>query len=307
MTPPGRSISSASRLRARRQRRCSKCSRASAPTRRRMPRRCSDGASRPPAARWIEPSSPAIGRRRFRLDRARAVRPLLREGRRGAGRHAQGRSPCTGRCAAARPSSSTSRRASRRRMPTAFTRVFTAPPAYAWTVDAFRMTAAALAGRAPEAAPALARHLEGFKALALGQHWVAGRDLEFSAPLAVEPPFALPGTPWVLFGPPAEIAGLAAGRLARPRRRARASTGPGASRRSVRAAALAVRRAGRRRDRAEPVSARRGGAGSPGRRRRPSRRASGTTPKGGSWCCARSRDRSPCARRPGPSSAKWCA
>ena len=95
----------------------------------------------------------------------------------------------------------------------AFTRVFTAPPAYAWTVYAFRMTAAALAGRTPEAAPALSRHLEGFKALALGQHWVASCDLEFSAPFAVDPPFALPGTPWVLFGPPAEIAGLAAGRI----------------------------------------------------------------------------------------------
>jgi len=95
----------------------------------------------------------------------------------------------------------------------AFTRVFTAPPAYAWTVGAFRAVADALAGRAPEGVPSLARHLEGFKALALGQHWIARRDLALSAPLAVEPPFAVPGTPWVLFGPPAAIAGLAAGRL----------------------------------------------------------------------------------------------
>jgi len=95
----------------------------------------------------------------------------------------------------------------------AFTLVFTAPPSYAWTVGAFQRTAAALAGRTPAAMPSLARHLEGFKALALGQHWIARRDLAFSAPLAVEPPFAVPGTPWVLFGPPAAIAGLAAGRL----------------------------------------------------------------------------------------------
>jgi len=95
----------------------------------------------------------------------------------------------------------------------AFTLMFTAPPAYAWTVGAFRLTAAALTGRTPEAAPSLARHLEGFKALALGQHWIAGCDLDLAAPLAIELPFAVPGTPWILFGPPAAIAGLAAGRL----------------------------------------------------------------------------------------------
>jgi HEXXH motif-containing protein len=95
----------------------------------------------------------------------------------------------------------------------AFTRVFTAPPAYAWTVGAFRAVADALAGRAPEGVPSLARQLEGFKGLALGQHWIAQRDLAFAAPLVVDPPFAIPGTAWTLFGPPAAITGLAAGQL----------------------------------------------------------------------------------------------
>jgi HEXXH motif-containing protein len=80
-------------------------------------------------------------------------------------------------------------------------------------VGAFRAVADALGGRAPEGVPSLARHLEGFKALALGQHWISQRNIAFATPLAVQPPFAIPGTAWTLFGPPAAIAGLAAGQL----------------------------------------------------------------------------------------------
>ena len=69
----------------------------------------------------------------------------------------------------------------------AFSAAFCAPQCHAWTTATFRLCAAALAC-----------HLEGFKALALGQHWIAGRDLAFTTPFTITPPFALPGTPWLL-------------------------------------------------------------------------------------------------------------
>ncbi len=91
--------------------------------------------------------------------------------------------------------------------PAARDRVWADPRAYAWTRAAHE-----LARTGP--ADAFARHLDQFKAFALGAAWLGGRDCAFETPLSAAPPFSVPGTRLSLEGPaPLSITGMVGGRL----------------------------------------------------------------------------------------------